>query len=109
MAIKGGRFGRIFNDIPTLIGYISLTVLIYSICKNRFKIVKNIILYIGKLSYELYLTHMFAFVLLNDFLTRILILKSNIFFILYVLPVSLLVAYIFMVVTRPFYKKQHSG
>ncbi len=55
MALKGGDFGRIYNDFPALIGYSSLAIFIYML---KIKALNKFILYTGKISFALYLVHM---------------------------------------------------
>ena len=105
MAIKGGRLGRTFNDIPASIGYFSLTAFAYSICSKTPKLI-NSISYIGRLSYELYLTHMLVFILLNELLIKSIFLNSNIFISLFfIFPSSIILAKLFMLVMKTFYQK----
>lgn len=37
LVFKGGEIWRIFNNVPTLIGYMSLALLLYSILGRNFK------------------------------------------------------------------------
>jgi len=60
IAVKGGRTGRVLNDIPAAFGYTALVVLVYSIGKNWISVVIGPLKYLGTISYELYLTHMFV-------------------------------------------------
>jgi peptidoglycan/LPS O-acetylase OafA/YrhL len=91
MAMKGGRVGKTFNDIPASVGYLSLSAFLFSISDNLIKPLKRILIFVGKLSYELYLTHMIVFILLSD-----LIIKSNsniIISLFLVLPIAILISY----------------
>ncbi|PYF76871.1 acyltransferase family protein [Pedobacter nutrimenti] len=54
LALKGGDVGQLFNDIPALIGYTGLAVLIYNL---GIVIVNRFFLFTGKVSYALYLLH----------------------------------------------------
>ncbi|NQX38578.1 Peptidoglycan/LPS O-acetylase OafA/YrhL, contains acyltransferase and SGNH-hydrolase domains [Pedobacter steynii] len=54
LAFKGGQVGRLFNDIPALIGYTGLAVMVYNF---RIKAVNDFFLFTGKISYALYLIH----------------------------------------------------
>lgn len=66
--LSGGVF-RLFNDIPTVIGYGSLAILIYSF-NNKF--INNFIIKISKISYELYLVHILVFsIIFNSNITFI--------------------------------------
>lgn len=57
LGIKGGVF-KLFNDIPALIGYLSLALLIYSM---KIKFINEYFIYTSKISYEWYLTHILIF------------------------------------------------
>ncbi len=54
MALYLGAFGKLFNDIPALIGYSSIALFLYFL---KIKAVNNFFLFTGKLSYSLYLLH----------------------------------------------------
>lgn len=56
--IKGG-WQKVFNDIPSLIGYLSLLLITY---KTLPLIWKKFILYTNKISYEWYLSHILIFI-----------------------------------------------
>lgn len=60
MALKGGEFGRTFNDIPALLGYGSLAILI---CHYFWRIFS----WLGSFSYEWYLTHILTFSIIYKF------------------------------------------
>lgn len=90
MAIKGGRIGRTFNDIPASIGYVSLSALLFSISSSSIQPLKRFFILVGKSSYELYLTHMIIFLLLRDLIETITNHKSNIFIsLLLILPAAI--------------------
>ncbi len=55
MAIKGGSIGRLFNDIPALLGYSALAVWLYRI---KIKPINKFLLYVGEVSFSLFLIHM---------------------------------------------------
>jgi len=54
LAFKGGQIGRLYNDIPALIGYTGLAILIYNL---GIKQITSFFLFTGKISYALYLSH----------------------------------------------------
>ncbi len=54
IAYYGGALGRLFNDIPALIGYTSLALWIYSF---RDKNLDQFLHFTGKISYSLFLIH----------------------------------------------------
>ncbi|NJL57889.1 acyltransferase [bacterium] len=106
MAVRGGQMGQIFNDIPGFTGYLSLSILVYFICGNVHSFVKEIVLFVGSLSYELYLIHGLVFELVNNFLRRGIGVDINIISSLFfVLPVSIFAAYFFMKVNQFIHKK----
>jgi peptidoglycan/LPS O-acetylase OafA/YrhL len=55
--IKGGIF-KLYNDIPSLVGYLSLALLIYSV---SIKPLNNFFIYTNRFSYEWYLLHILVF------------------------------------------------
>ncbi|MDM8310395.1 acyltransferase family protein [Phocaeicola barnesiae] len=55
--IKGGWF-KVFNDIPSLLGYVSTLLITY---KTFPKIWRRFILFTNKISYEWYLVHILVF------------------------------------------------
>jgi len=90
MALKGGRIGQTFNDIPASIGYASLAAFIFSVSSSIIKPLKQFLIYIGHISYELYLVHMIIYLLLNSMIIEILHIKSNIFIsLLVILPLTI--------------------
>lgn len=58
--LLGGVF-KIFNDVPALIGYGAVALLLYSIGNNW---LKNAILFFSEISYELYLVHILIFTIM---------------------------------------------
>ena len=56
--IKGGML-KLYNDIPSLVGYLSFALLIYSF---RIKWINGFFTYTNRFSYEWYLIHMLVFV-----------------------------------------------
>jgi len=64
--IKGGIL-RLYNDIPSLIGYLSLALLIYSF---EIKWINRFFSYTNRFSYEWYLLHILVFVCIFHFFER---------------------------------------
>lgn len=60
LAIKGGAIGKIFNDLPALLGYSSIAIFIYLL---QIKPLNRFMLYTGKISFALYLIH---FLIMNS-------------------------------------------
>ncbi len=54
MALKGGETGKMFNDIPALIGYSFLAIWLYQM---KIGVINRFLIYTGKISYSLYLWH----------------------------------------------------
>ncbi len=95
LAIKGGQIGRVVNDIPASIGFLSLSILAFSVCTYKIYIIKKLILYVSTFSYELYLILLFTLFVINKFLESILSLQLNIFISLsIVFPLTLLIAWL---------------
>ena len=71
--MKGGIY-KLYNDIPSLFGYLSLSLLIYSF---GIKQINNFFLYTNKFAYEWYLIHILIFTctfhLLSNYLNPLLI------------------------------------
>jgi peptidoglycan/LPS O-acetylase OafA/YrhL len=85
MALKGGRIGQTFNDIPASIGYASLAAFVFSISSTVLKPLKRFLIFIGHISYELYLVHMITYLLVNNMIIKIFHIESNIFISLFVI------------------------
>ncbi len=105
MKAKGGSLGETFNDVPASMGYVSLSSFIYSICQFQFKPVKNLIVFIGQISYDLYLIHMVVFILLNHLLLSMTPLNVNLASsLLFIFPVSVLISILFAKASKLLYK-----
>ncbi len=55
LALFFGPAGKVFNDIPALFGYGLLAITLYNL---KLPFIQKFILYVGQVSYGLYLTHM---------------------------------------------------
>lgn len=92
MVLKGGRLGQTFNDLPASIGYLCLTSASYILISNVQQIL-SFFIYVGKISYELYLIHMLFFLLANKLILESTNSGSSIFTSLFiVLPISIIAA-----------------
>lgn len=60
-----GTLFRVFNDVPSLLGYGGIALLIYSL--NVFDVAKKILLKLSNFSYEWYLLHMLVFTTIFHF------------------------------------------
>jgi peptidoglycan/LPS O-acetylase OafA/YrhL len=59
LVLKYNTIGKVFNDIPSFLAYTSLAIIMYRII-SHFSIFKKFFLYISKISYPLYLIHLFV-------------------------------------------------
>lgn len=57
MIVKFGTIGKIFNDIPALIGYTALCIGVYRVGQQWMPPLTKFFLWIGSFSYSLYLIH----------------------------------------------------
>ncbi|MBX2890605.1 MAG: acyltransferase [Saprospiraceae bacterium] len=57
MILKMGDAGRVFNDIPALIGYAAFSVFFFQIGDKFLPLLKRFFLWVGSFSYSLYLVH----------------------------------------------------
>ena len=57
MILKMGAAGRIFNDIPALIGYTAFSIFFYQVGDRFFPPLKRFFLWAGSFSYSMYLVH----------------------------------------------------
>ena len=64
IATYGGTVGRMLNDMPAAVGYTALVALTYALIK-KVKLFVVIFTYIGSISYEIYLTHVFVAMVLS--------------------------------------------
>jgi peptidoglycan/LPS O-acetylase OafA/YrhL len=100
MALKGGRLGQTFNDLPASVGYTCFVASTY-IVLAKLKPIRSFLAYIGQISYELYLLHMLSFLLLNKLLIKLTGLNPNIFVsILVVLPISIMISKYFTLIVN---------
>jgi peptidoglycan/LPS O-acetylase OafA/YrhL len=57
MIVKMGAAGRIFNDIPALIGYGAFSIFFYGLGLKYWPLLRRFFLWVGGFSYSLYLVH----------------------------------------------------
>ena len=84
MAWNGGLL-KLYNDIPSLVGYLSVALLI---CKIGIGIINRFFEWTNSFSYELYLVHSLVFVIMTALLTSLV--PASI-----ILTISLVAAYVF--------------
>lgn len=63
MILKMGDIGRLFNDIPALIGYAALSVFAYQFGARAFPPLRQFFLWVSAFSYSLYLVHILTLLL----------------------------------------------
>lgn len=57
MILKMGPAGRIFNDIPALIGYTAFSIFFFQLGERFLPLLKRFFLWVGGFSYSMYLIH----------------------------------------------------
>ena len=67
MALELGAYGRLLNDLPALVGYTGLSIVIYRL---RLGWLNRFVLYTAKFSYALFLVHILVLQLLLLLLSR---------------------------------------
>jgi peptidoglycan/LPS O-acetylase OafA/YrhL len=99
MALKLGAFGKIFNDVPALLGYTGICVFVYQIGLNFLPFIRQFFVWVGGFSFSLYLTHMLG---LRFYLMALgaLGLQVNILTMLVYLPIALLIGRLFEPVSQ---------
>ena len=55
--LKGGIW-KLYNDVPSMMGYLSVLLIIY---KLKIKFINNVFIFTNKISYEWYLVHILVF------------------------------------------------
>ena len=55
--LKMGEIGRVFNDVPALLGYTALSIFVYQISRKWLPWLHRFFTWISGFSYSLYLTH----------------------------------------------------
>lgn len=100
-----GRVGQIFNDIPASIGFLSLSVVLFSMAKHV-NILKYSVQFLGRISYELYLIHMFIYIVMDIAYNNLTRLDSNIFTSFFLaLPIVIGLAMMFNILNQKIYTK----
>jgi peptidoglycan/LPS O-acetylase OafA/YrhL len=69
MILKMGEIGKLFNDVPALIGYTALSIFLYHIGDKFFAPLKQFFLWISTFSFSLYLVHQLVLALYLRFFT----------------------------------------
>lgn len=84
LALKGGAL-KLYNDIPSLIGYLCLSIIVY---KLSIKWINKYFCYTSKISYEWYLIHILIFACCNYFLKEFAPVYA-------IIPIQLVFSYLF--------------
>lgn len=84
MALNGGIL-KLYNDIPSLIGYLFLSLIVY---KLSIKWINKYFIYTNKISYEWYLVHVLIFVCCNYILKGLMPIYV-------IIPIQLISSYFF--------------
>lgn len=96
MILKMGTAGRIFNDVPALLGYAALSLFLYFLGDRLFAPLKQFFLWINAFSFSLYLVH----VLVLDAYLRLLFPTPLWWQVLLYFPLALLAGRAFEPVSR---------
>ncbi|MEL6262640.1 MAG: acyltransferase [Cyanobacteria bacterium J06626_6] len=92
MAMQGGPIWKAFNDMPTVVGFVALTVLAYMLCSS-WRWAKRGVEFAGKISFELYLVHILVWKLAKEGLSLFADSEPTwIFKMTFVLPLAIVVA-----------------
>lgn len=100
MATRGGWLGREFNDIPAALGYTALAAWSYSLAQHDRGMVKSLV-FIGQISYELYLVHEFVAMVLIKFIFSRMEYNLSYATSLIILPAAILASFLFRKMTQP--------
>jgi peptidoglycan/LPS O-acetylase OafA/YrhL len=101
----GGGIGKIFNDPFASLGFLSASAFLYSVSQTKLILVKKGLIFVGKISYELYLVHMLIFLLVKNFLENVMLLDSNAAYSLFlILPLAILISSLVMKPVNLFYQ-----
>jgi len=107
LVLWGGNLGKVFNDPFSSSGFLCASAFLYSVLENKLDFIKRGIVFVGKISYEMYLVHMLVFLLANAFLSKIILVNTNaIYSLCLVLPLSILISNFFVKFINSFYKLQ---
>lgn len=96
MILKMGAAGRIFNDIPALLGYAAFSLFLYFLGDRRLPPLKQFFLWINGFSFSLYLIH----VLVLDGYLLFLPLAPVWWQLLFYFPLALLTGWAFEPLSR---------
>ena len=97
LALKAGSIGKVFNDIPALIGYLAIAVFIF---KLRIIPLNKFMLYTSRISYSFFLIH----ILINTLIINISY-SANLPVNLLTILLSFLISYVFSIFYTSFITK----
>lgn len=96
MALHGGKWGVVFNDIPASIGFFSLSALIFKFTDRILPILKSSLLFIGRISFALYLIHIIIFLICIEIITQLFTFNPNLYIALgCILPFTILLTWLY--------------
>lgn len=90
-----GNVGVLFNDIPAMIGYLSITILLYQLSNVLRSFLQQGMLFIGKYSYPLYLIHIAVLVGFLYFTGADNPLLINVIYFLIYLFITLILSFVY--------------
>ncbi len=96
MILKMGPAGRIFNDLPALLGYTSLSLFLYFLGEHLWPPLKHFFLWLNGFSFSLYLIH----VLVLDVYLRLFSTVPQWWQVLLYVPLALIAGRVFEEVSR---------
>ena len=104
MALFLGAFGKICNDVPALLGYTGLCVVVYQVGQKFLPFVNRLFLWVGSFSFSLYLVHMLG---LRFYLLGLnhLGLEPNLVTLIVYIPIALLLGRLFEPMSQIWTKK----
>lgn len=85
LALKGGNWGKLFNDIFALTGYSLLAVFLY---KLNIKLINRVFLFIGDISLSVFLLHYLVLFTVSKVFTQLDPVYAVIFSLTLILPIS---------------------
>jgi peptidoglycan/LPS O-acetylase OafA/YrhL len=106
LSLKGGSIGKTVNDLFASLGFLALSAFAYALCQRRLRPLNKIMVYIGKISYELYLVHGMAWYLGTKLLTNRSIQPGIAYSLLVILPSAIIVAHFLMSFLQRFYQNR---
>lgn len=106
LALKLKMIGRIFNDIPSFVGYTSLVILVYRFADRFVKLVKKWVLAIYNFAYSLYIIHGYLIALFIYFIITLFKINPDApYYRIVFFPVILIIAFIYDYFTQKIFNR----